>query len=363
MTALMRELERLIAQTGPISVADYMALALGHPEHGYYMTRDPLGAAGDFVTAPEVSQMFGELLGLWCVQTWRDNGAPKPFALAEIGPGRGTLMRDLLRAARQVAPDFAESAEVHLIETSPALRARQKELLGDAPVWHACVETLPALPLLALANELFDALPVRQFLRTERGWCERCVGLAPDALEPQLSFMLAPEPLPSDAIIPAPLRASAVGSLVELRPAAEALMETIAARIAKSGIAALILDYGYTERATGDSLQAVSSHKFQDPLALPGAADLTAHVDFEALGEAAQRGGAAVHGPVAQGAFLMALGIDKRAARLKRGAGPSECAEIDAALERLVHPDAMGRLFKALALTRPGAPCPAGLEP
>jgi NADH dehydrogenase [ubiquinone] 1 alpha subcomplex assembly factor 7 len=327
------------------------------------MTRDPLGAAGDYITAPEVSQMFGELLGLWCVQTWRDNGAPQPFALAELGPGRGTLMRDLLHAARQVAPDFAEAAEVHLVETSPALRARQRELLGAAPVWHTHVETIPTLPILVIANELFDALPVRQFLRTARGWCERCVGLAQGAPEPTLSFVLAPEPLPSDAIIPAPLRTSAPGSLVELRPAAEALIETIAARIAKGGIAALILDYGYEAHATGDSLQAVSGHKFQDPLALPGAADLTAHVDFAALGEAAQRGGAAVHGPMAQGAFLMALGIDKRAARLKRSATNTECAEINAALERLVHPDAMGRLFKALALTRPGAPRPAGFEP
>ena len=363
MTPLMRELQRLIAQNGPISVAEYMAAALGHTVHGYYMTRDPLGAAGDFTTAPEVSQMFGELLGLWCVQCWRDNGAPRPFALAELGPGRGTLMHDLLRAARQVAPDFVDAAQIHLIETSPALRARQRALLGDAPTWHLTLDTLPALPLLVIANEFFDALPVRQFVRTERGWCERCVGLAAGA-EPILAFMLSPEPLPSDAIIPAPLRDSALGALIELRPAGEALVEAIGARIAaQNGIAALVVDYGYTARAAGDSLQALSAHKFQDPLAAPGEADLTAHVDFTALAEAARRGGAAVHGSATQGAFLTALGIQKRAARLARDSSASGRTDIDAALRRLVHPEAMGTLFEVLALTRDGAPRPAGFTP
>jgi NADH dehydrogenase [ubiquinone] 1 alpha subcomplex assembly factor 7 len=251
---------------------------------------------------------------------------------------------------------------VHLVETSPALRERQSALLGDGPTWHPQLEVLPALPILLIANEFFDALPVRQFVRTARGWCERCVGLAAGA-EPILTFMLSPEPLPGDALIPASLRSSAPGTLIELRPAGEAICEAIAQRIARHGIAALIIDYGYTERAAGDSLQAVRAHKFHDPLAAPGEADLTAHVDFAALADAARRGGAAVHGPATQGAFLTALGIDKRAERLKREASASERADIDAALRRLVHPEAMGRLFKVLALTRQGAPSRAGFAP
>jgi NADH dehydrogenase [ubiquinone] 1 alpha subcomplex assembly factor 7 len=361
MTPLMRELQRLIAQNGPLSVAKYMAMALGHPVHGYYMTRDPLGVAGDFTTAPEVSQMFGELVGLWCVQTWRDSGAPKPFALAELGPGRGTLMSDLLRAARQVAPDFVDAAQVHLVETSPALRERQRVLLDDAPTWHLHVDELPALPLLVIANEFFDALPVRQFMRTPRGWCERCVGLAEGSV-PHLAFMLAPEPLPNDAIIPAALRGSELETLVELRPAGEVVCDTLAQRIAQSGIAALIIDYGYIEHAAGDSLQALRANKFQDPLVAPGEADLTAHVDFASLAQAARRGGAAVHGPTTQGAFLAALGIDKRAQRLKRDASRSERAGIDASWHRLVDPESMGALFKAMALTRVDAPTPAGFS-
>lgn len=362
-TPLLRHLESLIARNGPISIADYMAIALSHPEHGYYMTRDPLGVAGDFITAPEVSQMFGELVGLWCVQTWRDNGAPRPFALVELGPGRGTLMSDLLRASQKVAPDFAEAARVHLVETSPALRARQRALLGEAAHWHAQFDSVPALPLLLIANEFFDALPVHQFVRTARGWCERYVGLVPGAEPPRLSFVMAPNPLPSDTIVPQSLRDSAMGTLFELRPAAETLIEAIAARIAtREGIAALVIDYGYMARMAGDSLQALRAHKPQDPLKHPGEADLTAHVDFAALAEAARRGGACVCGPVTQGAFLTALGIAQRAERLAGEASETESADTRAALRRLTHQDAMGTLFKALALTRANAPALAGFE-
>jgi NADH dehydrogenase [ubiquinone] 1 alpha subcomplex assembly factor 7 len=243
------------------------------------------------------------------------------------------------------------------------LRARQRALLGETAHWHAQFDTVPALPLLLIANEFFDALPVHQFVRTARGWCERYVSLVPNAEPPRLSFVLAPDPLPSAAIVPAPLRESAIGTLIELRPAAEALIESVAARIAaQDAIAALVIDYGYTARMAGDSLQALRAHKPQDPLKHPGEADLTAHVDFAALAEAARRGGARVHGPVTQGAFLAALGIAERAERLKRQAGEAERADIDAALHRLTHQDTMGTLFKVLALTRAGVPALAGFE-
>jgi NADH dehydrogenase [ubiquinone] 1 alpha subcomplex assembly factor 7 len=345
--SLLEELRETIAQEGPIPVERYMALCLGHPVHGYYRRRDPFGAAGDFTTAPEITQIFGELVGLWAVTAWQAMGAPSPFRLVELGPGRGTLMQDLLRAAR-VRPAFLEAAAVELVETSPALRALQRERLAGARVaWKDRLEEVPDGPLLVIGNEFFDALPVRQYVRTERGWCERLVGLAGD----RLAFGLAPEP--ARIGVPAP-----PGAVLEVPEASLSLVRALAERLARQGGAALVIDYGFEGPAFGDTLQAVRRHAYADPLADPGEADLTVHVDFAALARAAKAAGAAVHGPVPQGDFLRGLGIETRAAALKARATARQAADLDAAVARLTGsgPEAMGSLFKALALADPRLP-------
>ena len=298
---LERELVAMIAAEGPLTVERYMALCLGHARHGYYMRQDPFGRGGDFTTAPEVSQMFGELIGVWCAVAWQAMGAP-PFRLVEPGPGRGTLMADLLRAAR-VVPGFLEAARVHLVETSPVLRRSQENALsgaGTAIHWHASIDEVPDGPTLLVANEFFDALPIRQFVRTGTGWHERLVGTDTG----KLAFGLAPDPLPP-ALLPHWARAAAPGDIVEISPARNDAARSIGARLEAWGGAALIIDYGHERSAPGDTLQAVRAHAFQDVLDSPGESDLTSHVDFEALGAALRDGGANVHGPLAQGAFLM----------------------------------------------------------
>ncbi len=361
MTPLAGYLARLIRTTGPIPLSHYMALALGHPQHGYYVTRDPLGARGDFITAPEVSQMFGELLGLWIADGWTQQRRPSPFILCELGPGRGTLMVDALRAMRAV-PGLADAARLHLVETSPALREAQQKRLPQA-TWHVRFDDVPQGPLFLIANEFFDALPISQFVRTERGWCERHVGLADgNDGSPRFVPVLAPVPLASDTVLPPAMRGAPVGAIAEISPASCAIAEAIGARLARAGGAALVVDYGHAKSAVGDTLQALRAHKFADPFEAPGEADLTAHVDFEALAAAAVRGGAKTHGPVAQGAFLAALGIEARARKLRLGATPAQALDIDAAMRRLTAPEEMGSLFKAQALTPPGAPMPAGFS-
>ena len=353
-TALARHIVRLIEETGPIPLSQYMALALGHLEHGYYMTRDPLGMRGDFITAPEISQMFGELIGLWLADSWMAQGAPKSFVLAELGPGRGTLMSDALRAMRAV-PDMVAAAEVHFVETSPVLRKAQKDLVPQA-IWHDRIDSLPDRPLLLVANEFFDALPIIQYQRTGRGWCERQIGLTDGRLSP----VLAPVPLAGDKGLPPAMRDAPSGAIAEICPAATAIAETISSRISASGGAALIVDYGHCRSASGDTLQALRGHQYVDPFDTPGEADLTAHVDFEMLALAVRAGGAQAHGPVEQGAFLAALGIEARAARLREKATGSQARDIDAALRRLTAPGEMGSLFKVLAVTPQGAAAPAG---
>ena len=355
MTPLGAHIAALIASEGPITVADFMALALGHPLHGYYMTREPFGTDGDFVTAPEISQMFGELIGLWCADLWQRIGAPERVVLAELGPGRGTLMADALRAAGKALPAFVAAVDLHLVETSPRLRTAQARALGSAPHWHDRIETLPSGPLLVIANEFFDALPVRQIVRTERGWCERFVTCAGE----ELTFAVAPDPVPT-RLVPAAFADAPPGSIGEIAPARASAAAALARRLADNGGAALLIDYGYSATAPGDTLQALKGHNFCDPLAEPGHADVTAHVDFQALAEAARSVGAAAHGPVTLGAFLDALGIGPRAAQLKRTASPEDAAAIDAALARLTSPAGMGDLFKVLAITAPGTPAPAG---
>jgi NADH dehydrogenase [ubiquinone] 1 alpha subcomplex assembly factor 7 len=358
-TPLAGRLARQIAAQGPITLADYMQACLLDPEHGYYTRAEVFGAAGDFVTAPEVSQMFGELLGLALVMAWRTQGAPGRFVLAELGPGRGTLMADLLRAAGRVAPDFRAAAQIVLLEASPRLRALQAERLGQEGVrWVDDMEAIPPGPLFFVANEFFDALPIRQFTRIGDVWTETLIGLARAGQGASgLAFQRgAPGPAPAGAT-----HAEALpdGAVVELCPAAAAIAEALGRRIARHGGAGIVIDYGGWA-GSGDTFQAVARHGFADPLAAPGHADLTAHVDFAALAAAAMRGGAATTGPVGQGVLLERLGIGARAAALGRNATDAGRSAIEAAMRRLTDPAEMGTLFKALAFHPLGTAPPPG---
>src|SRR5690348_5361621 len=322
VSALKTLLAQRIRDAGPLGIDEYMAAALTDPEHGYYATRDPLGAEGDFITAPEVSQMFGELVGLWCVDNWARMGRPEPVILSELGPGRGTLMADMLRAAR-IAPDFRRALRLHLVEASPVLRAAQATALNEAePRWHDSIATLPEGPLLLVANEFLDALPIRQLVRKADGWHERRVTLDSDGA---LVFMLDATP-DGGAAIPPTLSGVAPGSLCEVRPAATALAASLGRRLSRQGGVALFIDYGHAASACDDTLQAVKGHRRHDVLAEPGTADLTAHVDFAAFAAAATAAGARAWGPVTQGAFLVALGLATRAAALKERATPAQSA-------------------------------------
>jgi len=358
---LEAEIRARIAAHGPMPVAEYMALCLGDPHHGYYMTRDPFGARGDFVTAPEVSQMFGELIGVWMAAVWQQMGAPKGVRVVELGPGRGTLMRDALRAAN-VLPGFLDAASVHLVEISPTLRTRQQESLRGvaSPVtWHALFDEVPAGPALVIANEFFDALPVHQAVKTPRGWCARCVGVESN----RLVFTAAAEPLAGLAArLPASAQAAPDGTMFEWRD--DNVARTLGARLARDGGAALVIDYGHAATAVGDTLQALGRHAFADPLATPGELDLTAHVDFEALMRAAASAGATAFGPVTQRELLQRLGIAARAAKLKEKAASDVAAAIDAAVARLteVGRTGMGALFKALAIAHPALGAPPAFE-
>ncbi|MEE9289909.1 MAG: SAM-dependent methyltransferase [Alphaproteobacteria bacterium] len=358
MTPLACVIAEEIETTGPMPVARFMELALNHPEFGYYRTRDPLGAAGDFITAPETSQMFGEMIGLWSAVVWEALGAPTPFTLAELGPGHGTLMADALRAGR-TKPGFVEAAQLHLVETSPRLRGRQFEALGGFdPVFHDDLAGLPDGPLIVIANEFFDALPVRQLIATEGGWAERCIDrhTGPNG---GFTFTIgAQAPVgdlpPTHALdaIPGTIRP---GTIYEVSPTAQAIAGELAGRCARAPGAALIIDYGHAGFATGETLQAVRGHAYADPLSDPGTADLTAHVDFGALGQRAHDGGATVFGPIGQARFLLSLGIAARAKRLMAAATAQQGHDMEAALRRLLAPWEMGNLFKVMALASPDA--------
>lgn len=353
-TPLLGELRRLISVDGPITIERYMALCLGHPVHGYYRTRDPLGAAGDFTTAPEISQIFGELIGLWTAEVWHGLGRPAPFRLVELGPGRGTLMADALRALRAAAPDCLAAADLHLVETSPTLRAAQARALATtAPTWHDDIDTLPAGPAILIANEFFDALPVRQYQRTERGWCERRVGLKDLGLDGDaLAFGLSPDPTPEITAEGTP------GAILTLPAVALDVTRRLGGRLARDGGVLLAIDYGDLYGGTADTLQAVARHRFADPLEAPGETDLTAQVDFAALARAATGAGAVVHGPVTQADFLLALGLAQRAERLAARANPVQAAGVKAGADRLIDRSTrgMGHLFKVMALAGPEQP-------
>ena len=357
---LLPLLRSLIAEQGPISVASYMALALGHPRHGYYTTRDPFGARGDFVTAPEISQLFGECLAVWCALAWDAMKRPLPVRLVELGPGRGTLMADLARTLDRIAPALARGAMLHLVETSPVLRRAQEAALRARRVaWHARFDEVPEGPLLLVANEFFDALPVQQFLRTGAGWCERLVDW--DEAAQRLVFRAGP-PLPGD--VPPVLASAPEGSVYETSPAATALAGEIGARLADAPGTALVIDYGRRAPAPGDTLAAIQhGRKDADPLAAPGGADLTAHVDFAALAHALTRGGAQAWGPVTQSDLLTALGLRQRLAALAARATPAQAETLESGARRLIAPEGMGTLFLALAAASPGLPAPPGFEP
>ncbi len=327
-----------------MTVADYMAAANGH----YYATRDPLGAAGDFTTAPEISQMFGEMVGIWIADLWSRAGSPA-FRYVELGPGRGTLAADALRTMARFG---CTPHGVHLVETSPTLRTAQLARLPAAE-HHDEVDALPDdTPLIIVANEFFDALPIHQYVRTTAGWRERMVERKAERLA------AVPGDIPTDDNVPAMLRNSSVGSIVETAPASSAIMQRCAFRLARQGGAMLVIDYGYSGPAAGDTLQAVKAHRFANPFADPGEVDLTTHVDFTALADATRSTGAGIAGPVGQGAWLQALGIDARLKGLS-GAAPDRADELAAQRDRLVNADAMGELFKVMAATAPGWPRPA----
>ena len=348
MTALAELLIRRIQSTGPMTLADYMAECLLHPKHGYYATRDPFGLGGDFTTAPEISQMFGELLGLYLAQSWLDQGAPTRFTLAELGPGRGTLMADVLRATKAV-PGFHAAANVLLVEASQSLRKRQRITLGDHPVQWADHLLPPETPLYLLANEFFDALPIRQFTRHSQGWSETLIGVSNN----RLSFGKSAPALIS--LLDHRLADTNAGDIVEICPGATPIIRTIATQIENHGGAALILDYGgWISR--GDTFQAVKAHSFTNPLTEPGDADLTAHVDFAALAAPC-----ASFEYTTQGQLLTALGIHQRAAQLAQKLSGDALAQHNAATHRLTAPEEMGRLFKALAITPSHAPKPPGI--
>lgn len=348
MTPLAELLIRRIETTGPITLADYMAECLLHPHYGYYSTRDPFGEGGDFITAPEISQMFGELLGLCLAQSWLEQGAPSRFTLAELGPGRGTLMADVMRATARV-PGFHAAAQLHLIEASTTLRTRQQATLRQyKATWLSLVQELPDAPLFLLANEFFDALPIRQFRRESQGWSETMVGAKANAL------CLGRSAPMSLALLEHRLADTRPGDIVEICPAGPTITAAIAARITTNGGLALILDYG-DWHSRGNTFQALKAHRFTDPLAEPGAADLTAHVDFEALAAPA-----ACSAYTSQGALLTALGIAQRAALLATRLTGTALAQHQAATRRLTAPDEMGQLFKALAIFAPNTVMPPG---
>lgn len=354
MNALGQRIAELIAVHGPIGLTQFMTLCQFDPQGGSYTARATIGR--DFITSPEISQTFGEMLGLWVAQAWHDQGQPESPRLVEFGPGRGTLMADVVRTLYAAAPHFLLDAEIVMVEASPVLAAQQKEKLKSvaAPIsWQAQFDdSLCDRPLFLIANEFFDCLPIRQFVKTERGWCERMVGLK----DGELAFVLAPEP---SAVQPIHGEAAPLGGVYEVAPAATASIQEIARALNAQGGGALIVDYGYQETEFGETLQAIANGKFAELLSAPGESDLSAHVHFGSLKRAAEEAGVAAYGPFTQCNFLADLGIGGRGERLIL-ANPLQARETAAAIDRLVNPEMMGEMFKVLALAPKTAPRPPG---
>ncbi|MEO6396618.1 MAG: SAM-dependent methyltransferase [Devosia sp.] len=345
---LAAQIDAQIRATGPMSLATYMSLCLGHPRHGYYAKGRPIGAAGDFITAPEISQMFGELVGLFAVNLWQQMGQPTSFTLLELGPGSGTLMADALRAAAR-AEGFIDAMHLQLFDSNPDLKAEQLKRLGKFnPYWTTEIDAVSEDSIIVIANEFFDALPIRQFVRTDDGWHERLIGL----IEDQRAFGLSPTPI-ADSAAPPEVRGAFAGEILELGAAAVEAMQRLSHKIALQGGALLGIDYGYDRTQTGETLQAVRDHAFADSLDAPGETDLSAHVNFGLFGEAAKAKGLEIEGPAPQGEFLLRLGLGERAKALAT-ANPGEAANIARAVERLTSPAQMGTLFKVLCAHSPG---------
>src|SRR5258708_3993811 len=334
---LETEIRRRITIAGPMPVMHYMTLCLPHDSLGYYVASDPIGAAGDFTTAPEISQMFGELIGLWAGSVWRQMGSPQQVLLVELGPGRGSMMQDALRAAH-VMPEFRAALAIHFVEVSPVLEKRQREFLGGLGVpftWHKALDEVPDGPMIVLANEFFDSLPVHQAVMCADGWHERVIKIDENQ---KLRFTIARDPIPLfEQLLPRGMRAQ-IGEVFEWRADQTAL--ELGRRVKRSEGAALVIDYGHAKSAPGETLQAVGKHQYADPLVAPGSVDLSAHVDFQALAEAAESMGARAYGPVDQGEFLRRLGIESRAAALKGTAPPRKVMEIERAPAPLTPPAA-----------------------
>lgn len=353
-TPLARKLAARIESEGPISLHDYMAACLYDEEFGYYRKRgSPLGAQGDFVTAPEISQLFGEMIGLWAADTWQRLGAPSPFRLIELGPGRGTLMADALRVLK-VVPPLIEACTVTLVESSDTLITQQRETLEGAPVpveWAARLEDLPAGPAILIGNEFLDCLPVRQFQLSEAEgvWCERMVALAEDRAGFAICLGDA-----TQKTLELPEQAPPDGAVFEHRPGVKRMLDVFSARASGHPFAALLLDYGHDQPGYGDTLQAVRRHRFAGLFEAPGESDMTAHVDFAHLQRGAARTGLATFGPVPMGQFLLKLGLQERYAQLLRRASPEQAGTLTKGVARLVDPRQMGVLFKAFAVASEG---------
>lgn len=356
---VVRTLKRRISEGGPIGIATFMEIALGDPDGGYYTTRDPFGAGGDFTTAPEISQIYGELLGLWCIDTWQALGSPGDFALVELGPGRGTLMADALRALAMV-PVCRSAARIHLVETSPVLRRAQEKALADQDItWHEALPALDGEPMICLANEFLDALPIRQFAMTPDGWRERRIDHDSGAFR----FVADGPDQPRGDLSATWMNSAETGDIVEQSPAVEAVVTEVSRYVQTHGGAGLFVDYGHTRHGIGETLQAVRQHQPVDPLAAPGECDLTAHVDFLTVANSARAAGAHVHGPVDQGNFLQQLGIRERAETLLKSADATQSREIETGLTRLIAPAEMGTLFKVIAVSDHRLARVAGFEP
>lgn len=362
MTPLEVEIRRRIAAAGPMPLGQYMSLCLTDPQHGYYVTRDPFGRGGDFTTAPEISQMFGELIGLWIVSMWQQMGSPENIRIVELGPGRGTMMNDAMRAAK-VVPAFIKAAVLHFVEISTELQTIQEQTVSTIEVpatWHKSLSDVPPGTAIFVANEFFDALPINQAVKMADGWHRRAVAIASHE-----TFVYRAEPAPMPhfaATLPPAMQDAAEGEVFEWRSDTETM--ELARRIAREPSAALVIDYGHAESGTGETLQAVRDHLFADPLAAPGEADLTAHVDFEALRRGLEAMGAVAFGPIEQALFLKRLGIDARAETLRASQSHAKAHEIDAAMARLTGfgRTGMGALFKALAVAHPSLGTPPGFD-
>lgn len=353
--SLPEMIDMQIRTTGPMSVATYMGLCLTHPTKGYYKSDDPLGTAGDFVTAPEISQMFGELIGFFLVNLWQQMGSPKDFTLLELGPGRGTLMADILRVACR-AEGFRDGLDLRLFETNPALIAQQHARLeAYGAKWIDGFDKVGSGPLLVVANEFFDALPIRQFVRTEDGWHERMIGTN----NGRRVFGLNPTPIPASAM-PDTLADAELNAVLEVGLASGEVMNRLATTVSTQGGAILAIDYGYARTQTGETLQGVRRHQYADVLDAPGEVDLSAHVDFEAIGTVAAKAGLTVQPLATQAQFLTRMGINERTSSLI-AANPASANDLTAARDRLIGSDQMGTLFKAFCAASPGLQ-PPGFE-